>query len=80
MLLGERPTLVTVDEIDDLISAIYDPARRGAAIVAAPIPGVSVPRLIDHVEQLTRECVGLAGIYVSFLGQLPQADGRTSHA
>jgi hypothetical protein len=63
MILGGRPTLVTVDEIDDLISAICDPARRGEAIVAAPIPGVAVPRLIDHVERLTRECVGLAGIY-----------------
>jgi hypothetical protein len=33
-------------------------------MVAAPIPGVPMPVLIDHVEQLTRHCVGLAGIYV----------------
>lgn len=82
MILGGRPTLVTVDEIDDLISAICDPARRGEAIVAAPIPGVAVPRLIDHVEQLTRECVGLAGIYAldtEAAAELEASFGR-SHA
>ena len=64
MVLAARPTLVTVGDVDDLISAICDPGRRGTALVAAPIPDVPVPRLIGHVEQLTRECVGLAGIYV----------------
>jgi hypothetical protein len=64
MILSARPSLVTVAGVDDLISAICDPGRRGAALVAAPIPDVPVPRMIAHVERLTRECVGLAGIYV----------------
>ena len=64
MILAARPTLVTMDEVDGLISAICDPGRRGTALIAAPIPDVPMPRLIGHVEQLTRECVGLAGIYV----------------
>ena len=64
MILAAQPTLVTVGDVDGLISAICDPARRGTALVAAPIPDVPVPRLMGHVEQLTRECVGLAGIYV----------------
>ena len=64
MVLSARPALVTVAEVDDLISAICDPGRRGTALVAAPVPDVPVPRMISHVERLTRECVGLAGIYV----------------
>jgi len=64
MILAARPTLVTVGDVDSLISAICDPGRRSTALVAAPIPEVPMPRLIGHVEQLTRECVGLAGIYV----------------
>lgn len=64
MILSARPTLVTVADVDGLISAICDPGRRGTALVAAPIPGISVATMIDHVERLTRECVGLAGIYV----------------
>ena len=64
MILAARPTLVTVGDVDGLISAICDPGRRSTALVAAPIPDVPMPRLIGHVEQLTRECVGLAGIYV----------------
>ena len=64
MVLSARPTLVTVAEVDDLISAICDPGRRGTALVAAPVPDVPVPAMISHVERLTRECVGLAGIYV----------------
>ena len=64
MILSARPTLVTVADVDGLISAICDPGRRGTALVAAPIPDVPAPRMIGHVERLTRECVGLAGIYV----------------
>jgi hypothetical protein len=64
MVLSSRPTLVTVADVDGLISAICDPGRRGTALVAAPIPDVPAPRMIEHVERLTRECVGLAGIYV----------------
>src|SRR5690348_9999109 len=64
MIMSARPTLVTVADVDGLISAICDPGRRGTALVAAPIPGVPVPRMIGHVERLTRECVGLAGIYI----------------
>jgi hypothetical protein len=64
MTLSAWPTLVTMADVDGLISAICDPGRRGAALVAAPIPDVPVPRMIGHVERLTRECVGLAGIYV----------------
>ena len=64
MILAAHPTLVTVGDVDGLISAICDPVRRGTALVAAPIPDVTVARMIGHVEQLTRECVGLAGIYV----------------
>ncbi len=64
MRLAARPTFVTEGDVDGLISAICDPGRRGTALVAAPIPDVPAPRLIGHVEQLTRECVGLAGIYV----------------
>src|SRR6266576_2446710 len=64
MILSARPTLVTAADVDGLISAICDPGRRGNALVAAPIPDVPAPRMIDHVERLTRECVGLAGIYV----------------
>ena len=72
MILSAQPTLVTVADIDDLISAICDPGRRGAALVAAPIPDVPAPRMIGHVERLTRECVGLAGIYVLY----PQAAAK----
>src|SRR6516162_929394 len=64
MVLSARPTLVTVADVDGLISAICDPGRRGTALVAAPVPDVPVPAMISHVERLTRECVGLAGIYV----------------
>jgi len=64
MVLSARPALVTVAEVDDLISAICDPGRRGTALVAAPVPDVPVPAMIGHVERLTRECVGLAGIFV----------------
>ena len=64
MILSSRPTLVTVADVDSLISAICDPGRRGTALVAAPIPDVPVPTMIGHVERLTRECVGLAGIYL----------------
>ena len=64
MILSSRPTLVTVADVDGLISAICDPGRRGTALVAAPIPDVPAPTMIGHVERLTRECVGLAGIYV----------------
>jgi hypothetical protein len=64
MTLAPQPALVTAGDVDGLISAICDPERRGTALVATPIPDISVPRLIGHVEQLTRECVGLAGIYV----------------
>jgi len=64
MIMSARPTLVTGADVDGLISAICDPGRRGTALVAAPIPDVPGPRMIDHVERLTRECVGLAGIFV----------------
>ena len=64
MTLATQPTLVTAGDVDGLISVICDPERRGTALVAAPMPDVPAPRLIGHVERLTRECVGLAGIYV----------------
>ena len=64
MTLATQPTLVTADDVDGLISVICDPERRATALVAAPMPDVPAPRLIGHVERLTRECVGLAGIYV----------------
>src|SRR5215469_11230295 len=64
MIVSAQPTLVTVADVDGLISALCDPGRRGTALVAAPVPDVPAPRMIGHVERLTRECVGLAGIYV----------------
>jgi len=64
MVLSVRPVLVTLDGIDGLISAVCDPERRGTALVAAPVPDVPGPMMIGHVERLTRECVGLSGIYV----------------
>jgi len=64
MTLGTQPALVTAGDVDGLISAICDPGRRGTVLVAAPVPDVPVSRLIGHVERLTRECVGLAGICV----------------
>src|SRR5690348_14808438 len=64
MDLSAQPALVTAAGVDGLISAICDPGRRGTALVAAPVPDVPVPEMISHVERLTRECVGLAGIYV----------------
>ena len=64
MTLANQPALVTAGDVDGLISVICDPERRGTALVAAPMPDVPAPRLIGHVERLTRECVGLAGIYV----------------
>jgi hypothetical protein len=64
MTLTARPALVGVADVDDLISAICDPGRRGSALVAAPVPDVLVSRLVGHVEQLTRECVGICGIYL----------------
>jgi hypothetical protein len=64
MTLATEPTLVTGDGVDDLISTICDPGRYGTALVAAPIPQVPLPALMRHVKRLTRECVGLAGIYV----------------
>jgi hypothetical protein len=64
MTLATRPALVTADDVDDLISVICDPGRHGTALVAAPVPEVPLPRLAGYVERLTRECVGLAGLYV----------------
>jgi hypothetical protein len=64
LVLAGRPTLVGTEDVDALIAAICDPERRGSALVAAPIPGVSMPVLVGHVEQITRESVGLAGAYV----------------
>jgi hypothetical protein len=64
MTLATGPTLVTADGVDDLISVICDPGRRGTALVAAPAPDAPTAALIAQVERLTRECVGLAGIYV----------------
>jgi hypothetical protein len=64
MTLSARPVLVAAADLDGLISAICDPGRRGTALVAAPVPDVPGPEMISHVERLTRECVGLAGIYV----------------
>jgi hypothetical protein len=64
LILSGRPTLVGAEELDDLISAICDPGRRGSALVAAPIPGVSTPVLVGHVEEITGQSVGLAGMYV----------------
>jgi hypothetical protein len=64
MILSAQPTVVTAADVDGLISALCDPGRRGTALVAAPVPDVPAPRMIGHVERLTRECVGLAGIYV----------------
>jgi hypothetical protein len=64
MILSARPAVVTAADVDGLISALCDPGRRGTALVAAPVPDVPAPRMIGHVERLTRECVGLAGIYV----------------
>jgi hypothetical protein len=64
MILSARPAVVTEADVDGLISAICDPGRRGTALVAAPIPDVPGLAMIDHVERLTRECVGLSGIYV----------------
>jgi hypothetical protein len=64
LTLATQPVLVTADDVDSLISVICDPGRRGTALVAAPVPDVSGPRLIGQVARLTRECVGLAGIYV----------------
>ena len=64
MIMSARPILVTAADVDGLISAICDPGRRGAALVAAPVPDVPVSQMMGHVERLTRECVGLAGIYV----------------
>ena len=64
MIMSAGPILVTVADVDGLISAICDPGRRGAALVAAPVPDVPVSRMMGHVERLTRECIGLAGIYV----------------
>jgi hypothetical protein len=64
MTLSAQPALVTAADVDGLISAVCDPGRRGTALVAAPVPDVPAPEMISHVERLTRECVGLAGIYV----------------
>ena len=78
MTLATRPALVTADGVDDLISVICDPGRRGTALVAAPVPDVPLPRLVAYVERLARECVGLAGIYVldsEAAGQLDESFG-----
>ena len=78
MILSAQPTVVTVAEVDGLISAICDPGRRGTALVAAPIPDVPVPGMIGHVERLTRECVGLsAGISYSTPGR-PRSSRKRS--
>jgi hypothetical protein len=78
MPLATGPALVTADGVDDLISVICDPGRRGTALVAAPVPDVPLPRLVAYVERLARECVGLAGIYVldsEAAGQLDESFG-----
>jgi hypothetical protein len=74
MILSARPAVVTEADVDGLISAICDPGRRGTALVAAPIPDVPGPAMIDHVERLTRECVGLSGIYVLDTGAAAQLE------
>jgi hypothetical protein len=78
MTLATQPALVSAAEVDDLISVICDPERRGTALVAAPGPDVPLSRLVGQVERLTRECVGLAGIYVldhEAAGQLEESFG-----
>jgi hypothetical protein len=74
MTLSATPTLVTAADVDGLISAICDPGRRGTALVAAPVPDVPLSRMIGHVERLTRECVGLSGIYVLDPGAAAELD------
>jgi hypothetical protein len=74
MTLSATPTLVTAADVDGLISAICDPGRRGTALVAAPVPDVPLSRMIGHVERLTRECVGLSGIYVLDTGAAAELD------
>ncbi|MGH3152006.1 MAG: hypothetical protein ACRDOB_14965 [Streptosporangiaceae bacterium] len=64
MIMSARPAVVTVAGVDGLISAVCDPARRGNVLVAAPAPDVPLAEAIEVAERLTRECVGLAGIYV----------------
>ena len=79
LILSGRPTPTGIEELDDLIAAICDPDRRGSALVAAPIPGISMPVLINHVEEITRESVGLAGVYVldeDTAGALRQSFGK----
>jgi hypothetical protein len=64
LILSGRPTRVGSDELGDLIAAICDPERRGSALVASPIPGEPMPLLIGRAEEITRQSVGLAGMYV----------------
>jgi hypothetical protein len=64
LVLAERPRTIWAEDFDDLIETICDPSRRGAAIVAAPAPGVAMPVMLDLVARLTWHCVGLAGTYV----------------
>ena len=74
MILSAQPTVVTVADVDNLISAICDPGRRGNALVAAPVPDVPIAETIGYVARLTRECVGLAGIYVLDSGAAAQLE------
>ncbi len=64
LVLADRPRLVRADDFEELVDTICDPVRRGAAIVAAPVPDVPMPVLLEHVDGLTRQSVGLAGAYV----------------
>lgn len=58
-----RPVQVT-SEVADLVDAVCDPRRRSLVFVAGSDPSLPFGRWLEHVRDLLKDCVGLAGGYV----------------
>ncbi|WP_275291323.1 hypothetical protein [Amycolatopsis sp. La24] len=61
---GEAQPIWDADEIADLVDAVRDPSRRTLVFVAGSDPRLPFGQWLDHVRNLLRDCVGLAGGYV----------------
>ena len=63
-LLNRRPRLIRDHEVEEVINALGDPARRGLAFVASAVRGTNSQERLDDVEDLLDDTVGLANAWV----------------
>jgi hypothetical protein len=80
--LRARPTVIRPDEVEELINVVCEPDRRGAVLVATPLPDRSFEATRELITDVTRPLIGRAAIYLLD----PLAEARfaaeigTSHA